>query len=94
MTAAGTFIVVASFSAETDLPGMNGVVAEEVAQVGTLQAEGRLGAVHVSPARGRVFLEVRAANEVAARATVETLPMARWWDIDVYPTMGPPDRRD
>jgi len=92
--AVATFIVVASFSPEADLPEMNAVIADEVAQVAALTAEGRLGAVHISPVRGRVFLEVRAANESEARAAVETLPMATWWDIEVYPTMGPPDLRN
>ena len=87
---APTFIVVASFSPEDDLPKMSAVIAEEVAQVGALTAEGRLGAVHVSPSRGRVFLEVRAESESDARATVQTLPMAQWWDIDIFPTMAPP----
>jgi len=90
----GTFIVVASFSPETDLPQMNNVIAEEVSQVRALTAEGRLGAVHISPSRGRVFLEVPAEDDLSARATVETLPMAKWWTIDVYPTMGPPDQRN
>lgn len=86
------FIAVGSFSPQDDLPRMSAVIAEEVAQVTALTAEGRLGAVHVSPAHGRVFIEVRAANESDARATVQTLPMAQWWDVEVYPTMGPPDR--
>jgi len=89
-----TFMVVASFSPETDLPLMNSVIAEEVAQVRTLTSEGRLGSVHISPARGRVFLEVHADDAGSASATVETLPMAKWWTFDVYPTVGLPDRRD
>lgn len=89
-----TFIAVASFSPETDLPLMNAVIAEEVAQVHRLTEEERLKAVHVSPLRGRVFLEVVADSEDEARATVETLPMAQWWDIEVFPTMVPPDQRD
>ena len=88
-----TFIAVASFSPETDLPLMTAVIAEEVAQVRALTEEGCLKAVHVSPMRGRVFLEVVAENEDEARATVETLPMAKWWEIEVYPTMGPPDQQ-
>ena len=89
-----TFMVVATFSPQDDLPKMNAVVAEEVAQVRALTAEGRLGAVHISPTHGRVFLEVHANDETEARATVESLPMAKWWAIDAYPTMGPPDQRD
>ena len=89
-----TFIAVASFSPETDLPLMTTVIAEEVAQVRALTEEGRLKAVHVSPMRGRVFLEVIAGSEDEATQTVETLPMAQWWEIDVYPTMAPPDQQD
>lgn len=85
-----TFVAVASFSPESDLPDMNAVVAEEVAHVGALTAEGRLGAVHISPTRGRVFVEVHSEDEAGARATVESLPMARWWEIDMFPTMAPP----
>ena len=85
-----TFMVIGQFDPETDLPLMSTVIAEEVAQVQTLKSEGRLGSVHVSPARGRVFLEVIAEDAVAAETTVQTLPMAKWWEIDVYPTVGPP----
>ena len=85
-----TFMVMGSFNPETDLPLMSSVLAEEVAQVQILQGEGRLGAVHISPARGRVFLDNLAEDAAGARSTAETLPMAKWWEIDVYPTMGPP----
>jgi muconolactone delta-isomerase len=84
-----TYMVVATFSPATDLPAMNTVIAEEVAQVDRLSAEGRLGSLHISPSRGAVFLEVHADDELAARATVQTLPMARWWDLDIFPLMTP-----
>lgn len=82
-------MVMASFSPETDLPQMRTVVAEEIAQVDALRSEGRLGAIHISAVKGRVFIEVKADSEDAARATVETLPMARWWSIEVFPTQPP-----
>lgn len=85
-----TFIVMASFSPETDLPQMRAVIAEEVAQVQALRSEGRLGAVHVSGGKGRVFIEVLADDEEEAKATVETLPMAKWWEIEVFPTQDSP----
>ena len=86
----GTFIAMASFSPETDLPQMQTVIAEEVAQVEELRSEGSLGAVHVSAAKGRVFIEVIADDEDSARATIEMLPMAKWWVIEIFPTQGPP----
>ena len=84
-----TFIAVASFSPETDLPRMMTVRAEEIAKVAELRQAGRLGAVHPSPTRGRVFLEVRAESEDAAMGTIRELPMAQWWDIELFPTMTP-----
>ena len=85
-----TFMVIGQFNPETDLPQMNAVLDEEIAMVHTLKSAGRLGSVHISPARGRVFLEIIAEDASAAEATVHTLPMAKWWEIDVYPTVGPP----
>ncbi len=84
------FMVTGDFDPEADLPQMNSVLAEEVAQVQALKAEGRLGSVHISVTRGRVFLEINAGDAAAARTTVESLPMAKWWKIDIYPTVGPP----
>jgi len=84
-----TFIVIADFDPAV-LPEMTSVIAEEGAQVEILKAQGRLGSVFISPARGRVLLEVFAEDEAGAEASVQTLPMAKWWELDVYPTMGPP----
>ncbi len=33
---------------------------------------------------------VIATFDPEAQATVQTLPMAKWWAIDVYPTDQPP----
>ena len=84
-----TYIAVASFSPDTDLPQMMAVRTEEIAKVAELREEGRLGAVHPSPTRGRVFLEVQADSEDAAMATVRELPMAQWWNIELFPTITP-----
>lgn len=85
-----TFMVVATFDPETDLPQMRSVIAEEVAQVKVLEGEGRLTSLHISSARGTVFLGIAAGDADEALATVHTLPMAKWWTIDVYPTDAPP----
>jgi uncharacterized protein (DUF2126 family) len=91
-----TFIVVARFIAGTDMSDVFAVVKEEQAQVAALTAEGRLGAVHISMPRQTVFVEVFAEDLAAAEATVLSLPMARWWTLDTYPTPAPvpPERTD
>jgi tRNA threonylcarbamoyladenosine modification (KEOPS) complex Pcc1 subunit len=65
------------------------VVNEERAQVAVLRSAGQLGFVHLSLARSTVFLEILAADEAQARAVVNSLPMSRWWELDLYPTVEP-----
>jgi len=85
-----TVIVVATFRPGTDMREVFAVRDEEQARVAALQAEGRIGAVHVALARGTVFIETYAADADDARALIETLPMARWWTLDCFPTAMPP----
>ena len=85
-----TFMVVCTFKPGTEMSEVFAVVAEEVAQVAALEAEGRIGAVHLSLGRGTVFLEIFADDVAGAVETVETLPMAKWWDLDVFPVAAPP----
>jgi muconolactone delta-isomerase len=84
-----TFMVMARFKPDTNMGDVFAVVAEEQAQVASLAAQGRMGAIHLSMPRQTVFLEVFAADEAEAVATVESLPMARWWTLDVYPATPP-----
>lgn len=86
-----THIVVCTFRPDTDMSEVFAVVTEERAQVAALVAEGRMGSVHLSPERGTVFLEVFADDAEAARATAASLPMAAWWDLDVFPIAAPTD---
>ena len=84
-----TFMVVATFKPGTDMRDVFAVVKEEQAQVEILRAEGRVGSIHISAARRTTFIEVFHSDERGARTVVESLPMSRWWDLDVYPTAPP-----
>jgi muconolactone delta-isomerase len=84
-----TFIVICTFKPDTNMDDVFAVAAEEMAQVKALEDAGRLGPVKLSLARGTVFLEVFAADAAAAEATVHTLPMAKWWSLDVFPIAAP-----
>lgn len=83
------FIVMARFRPDTDMQEVYAVAPEEKAQVLALREQGRIGAVHISLPRQTVFIETFADAEEQARETVETLPMARWWDLDCFPTSLP-----
>jgi len=84
-----TFIVICTFKPDTNMDEVFAVAAEEMAQVKTLEDAGRLGPVNLSLARGTVFLEVFADDAAAAEATVHTLPMAKWWNLDIFPIAAP-----
>ncbi len=84
-----TFIVLCTFKPDTDMAEVFATAAEEMAAVKVLEAEGRIGTVHLALARGTVFLEIFADDTAAAEATVTTLPMAKWWNLDVFPIAMP-----
>lgn len=85
-------MVVATFTAGTNMADVMAVVPQEQARVADLQGEGKIGALYLATAaRQTVFLETFADSIDEARATIMSLPMAAWWDVDVYP-LNPPAR--
>lgn len=88
-----SFMVVSTFTSGTDMAEVMTVVAEEQAKVAELKSAGQIGAIYLSTVtRGTVFLEIFADNEDGARAIVTSLPMAKWWDIDIFPINIPVPR--
>lgn len=84
-----TYMVVATFKPNTDMNEVFAVVGAERAQVAVLKSTGQLGALHISLARDTIFLEIFAPDESQAVAIVTSLPMSRWWNLDLYPTPEP-----
>ena len=85
-----TFMMICRFREGTAMDEVFAVVAEEQAQVKVLEAEGRIGSIHLSLARGTVFIETFAEDPEHAEATIRTLPMAQWWNLDLYPLTPAP----
>lgn len=84
------FMVVCTFKPGTEMSDVYSVVAEEQAKAAELQAAGKIGAIHLATiSRGTVFIETFAQNPEEATATIQSLPMAIWWDIDVFPLSAP-----
>lgn len=83
------FMVVCTFKPGTDMKDVMAVVAEERSAVADLQAAGSLGEIKLATPHGKVFIQAFADDLDTARANIETLPMARWWDIEVYPIVQP-----
>jgi muconolactone delta-isomerase len=83
-------MVVATLRADTDLEEFSALREDEQKQLGVLRSEGKVGAHYISPARRATFIEVIAADEKEVAKTLGTLPFARFFEAEVYPTM-PPD---
>ncbi|WP_328647919.1 hypothetical protein OHS58_09425 [Amycolatopsis sp. NBC_00348] len=89
-TSAQTFMVVGVLRDDTDLAEFAAIRNDEEKQLELLRSAGRIGAHYVSPARRATFVEVIADDEKQVAETLATLPFARFFDADVYPTT-PPD---
>ena len=82
------YMVVSTFKAGVDMRDVLTVVDAEKAMVKVLQAAGCLGQIRLAVPQGKVFLDVYADNPTSAAATVHELPMAQWWDLEVYTLSG------
>ncbi|MEV6638615.1 hypothetical protein [Amycolatopsis sp. NPDC051371] len=87
---AQTFMVVATLRDDTDMAEFAALRDDEHKQLEVLRSDRKIGAHYVSPARRATFIEVIAADEKQVTETLATLPFARFFDADVYPTT-PPD---
>ena len=86
-----TFIVVCSFKPDTTEQAIRALVPAGQAVASELQADGRIGAIHIAPPpRRKVFIEVIASDIESAEQTVRELPLAALWDLDTYPVVVPP----
>lgn len=85
-----TFMVFAILRDDTDPAEFAALREDEHQQLEVLRKAGRVGAHYVSRVRRATFMEVFAADEEQAAATLATLPYARFFDADIYPTI-PPD---
>ena len=90
LTTFQTFMVVGTIRDDADLAQFAALRDAEHKQLDLLRQEKRIGAHHVSPTRRATFIEIFAADEQGAAQTLGTLPFARFFDIDIYPT-APPD---
>lgn len=80
------YMVVATFKPGTSMDEVLTVVAEEQARVAELQVAGIIGEIRLATAsRQTVFLEVFGSSTDEVETSVRTLPMAKWWDLDIFP---------
>jgi muconolactone delta-isomerase len=82
-------MVVGTLRDGTTPSDLDALRADEQKQLEVLRAGGRIGAHYVSPARRATFIEVIAADPEQVTETLASLPFARFFETDVYPTTEP-----
>ena len=85
-----TFMVVATVRDNTDFAQFAALSADEQKQLEVMRSDGRVGAHYIAPARRTTFIEVIAADETQVEETLASLPLAQFFDFDIYST-APPD---
>ena len=84
------FMVVCTFKKGTVMSDVYAVIADEQAKAAELQSAGKIGPIHLATiSRGTVFIEMFASSVEEATSIIRSLPMATWWDIDVFPLSAP-----
>lgn len=84
------FMVVCTFKKGTVMSDVYAVIADEQAKAAELQSAGKIGPIHLATiSRGTVFIETFASSVEEATSIIQSLPMATWWDIDVFPLSAP-----
>ncbi len=84
------FMVVCTFKKGTVMSDVHAVIADEQAKAAELQSAGKIGPIHLATiSRGTVFIETFASSVEEATSIIQSLPMATWWDIDVFPLSAP-----
>lgn len=72
----------------TDPAAVGALVPQEIARIQVLKAEGKILRVVLTQDRARGFIELRAASAEEAHATLATLPLHRYMQIDLLGPLG------
>ena len=84
-----TFMAIARFKPGVAPEDIRALIPAEQAQAKLLTEQGLIGDIKVAMPRRTVFIEAFAASEEAAAANLETLPLAKLWEIDLFETTPP-----
>ena len=82
-------MVVATFKDGVTPEDIRALIPAEQAQAKTLVEQGVLGFIKVAMPKRTVFLEAFGKDDASVLSTIQTLPFAAIWKIEVFPTTPP-----
>ncbi|CAN2181445.1 hypothetical protein MCEMRE217_00297 [Candidatus Nanopelagicaceae bacterium] len=84
-----SYMVVATFKDGVTPEDILALIPAEQAQAKTLVEQGVLGFIKVAMPKRTVFLEAFGDDDASVLSTIQTLPFAAIWNIEVFPTTPP-----
>lgn len=82
-------MVVATFKEGVTPEDIRALIPAEQAQAKLLEEQGLLGSIKVAMPKRTVFLESFGEDDASVLETIQSLPLAAMWDIEVFPTTPP-----
>ena len=82
-------MVVATFKDGVTPEDIRALIPAEQLQAKALVEQGVLGFIKVAMSKRTVFLEAFGEDDVSVLSTIQTLPFAAIWNIEVFPTTPP-----
>jgi len=82
-------MVVATFKEGVTQEEIRALIPAEQAQAKLLEEQGRIGVIKVAMPKRTVFIEAFGQDDQSALETIYSLPLAKLWDIELFPITPP-----
>ena len=82
-------MVVATFKEGVTQEEIRALIPAEQAQAKLLEEQGRIGVIKVAVPKRTVFIEAFGQDDQSALETIYSLPLAKLWDIELFPITPP-----
>jgi hypothetical protein len=84
-----SYMVVATFREGVTQEEIRALIPAEQAQAKLLEAQGLIGVIKVAMPKRTVFIEAFGQDDQSALQTLYSLPLAKLWDIELFPITPP-----
>ena len=82
-------MVVATFKEGVTQEEIRALIPAEQAQAKLLEEQGFIGVIKVAMPKRTVFIEAFGQDDQSALETIYSLPLAKLWDIELFPITPP-----
>ncbi len=82
-------MVVATFKVGVTQEEIRALIPAEQAQAKLLEEQGLIGVIKVAMPKRTVFIEVFGRDDQSALEAIYSLPLAKLWDIELFPITPP-----